>query len=75
MKRIAEFEQMLTEKISLIENQEVEIKDFSKYLSSEGQIWYAYTSVLLGCEIKAVYKGSRYYGNDKIRLELTINYE
>jgi hypothetical protein len=76
MKRIEEFEKLLLEKTREIEQQdEVEINDFDRFLTSDGTIMYRYTSVLLGCEITAVYKGRRYYGNDKIRLTLNIEFE
>jgi hypothetical protein len=80
MKRIAEFEQMLFKRISLIENiDEVDQERIEKFLTQDGQIRYTYESVWSNeidqCTITAVYKGSRYYGNDKIRLELTISYE
>ncbi|MDR1199285.1 MAG: hypothetical protein LBK94_09810 [Prevotellaceae bacterium] len=73
MKMINEFEKKLIEKVSQLENQDVNINDFEKYLHSDGYIQYSYTSILLGCEITATYKGFRCYGN-KMRLVLNIDY-
>jgi hypothetical protein len=80
MKRIAEFEQILFKRISLIENiDEVDQERIEKCLTQDGQIRYTYESVwdneIELCTITALYKGNRYYGNGKIRLELTISYE
>ncbi|MDR2291864.1 MAG: hypothetical protein LBE11_00115 [Prevotellaceae bacterium] len=78
MERINEFEKILTDRVSQIENQDVTIDQFNKFLMSDGQIRYRYISILLGCEISAYYKGIRYYGiaTDSVskHLKLTIDY-
>jgi hypothetical protein len=81
MKRIKEFESLLFEKINTFESREpnegVSINDFDRYLSGEGTVIYTYTSILLGCEIRATYRGWRYYGDQRnaIKLQLEISFE
>jgi hypothetical protein len=65
------FEQMLTEKVSQLEDMEVRIDNFSKYLSGDGEVWHTYISISPEYEISAIYKGSSYYGYGKIKLEFS----
>ena len=74
MKRIGEFEKILVEKISQLENQNVEIKDFRKVLKDNGTIEYYYESALLSCDIIATYNGFKHYGNKVIELRLSLYY-
>ena len=75
MDRINEFEKMLTDKVSQIENQDVTIEQFDRFLSGDGEIHYSYSIDWNNYEIKAVYIGSRYYREGKINLKLTIEYD
>jgi hypothetical protein len=66
MELIEQFEQKLTEKVSAIVGSKVEVKEFGRYLSSDGEIKYSYVSIPLDCEIRATYKGWRCYNEVKV---------
>jgi hypothetical protein len=83
MKRLYEFENILLGRLNDIEGRVNDIeddgggvtfKDFDRFLSSNGEIIYTYTSIKLGCEIKAYYKGFKHYGKDQIDMKLYLNY-
>jgi hypothetical protein len=74
MKRIAEFEKDLVERVNLIEgSNDTGICDFTTHLCSNGEIEYKYISVVLGCTILTRYEGWRVYGDYQpliMRIEL-----
>lgn len=74
MKRIDEFEKMLIEKVSRLEKQDVTVADFTRFLSSDGEIHYRYESILFGCDISTSYKGFRYYGNNPMCIKLDFRH-
>ena len=75
MKRFNEFAEMMCDKINKLEGScNCKKQNLSQFLSADGEIFLSYPSIALGCDFRAIYKGYRFYGNDKIRLKMEIHY-